>query len=182
MLTGKIMTRKELLKYIEAYLSLNENTIAELDVLNSKYPYFSLGRLLYLLNLKNINDKRFNKSLYTTASYLPDRKRLKELIFSYRDSSKNQGESFNKLIDKFIKEEPSIKKSTEKDYSNVEIPENDDSQLYDIATETLANIYWKQGNKKKAIKIYKQLMLKFPEKNSYFAAQIEKIKKEEINN
>ena len=46
----------------------------------------------------------------------------------------------------------------------------------DLATETLAQIYAGQGHFHRAIKIYQQLMLKFPEKSRYFAAQIEKLK------
>lgn len=45
-----------------------------------------------------------------------------------------------------------------------------------IASETLADLLVLQGKKKKAIKMYKQLSLKFPEKSAYFAAQIEKLK------
>ena len=45
----------------------------------------------------------------------------------------------------------------------------------DIATETLADIYAAQGHKDKAIEIYQQLILKNPEKKTYFAAQIDRL-------
>ena len=44
-------------------------------------------------------------------------------------------------------------------------------------TETLAKLYVNQKNYEKAIQSYKILILKFPEKNSYFADQIKIIKK-----
>ncbi|PKV75380.1 hypothetical protein [Pontibacter ramchanderi] len=44
-----------------------------------------------------------------------------------------------------------------------------------MATESLANIFISQGKPKKAAKIYEQLILKYPEKKSYFAEQIEKL-------
>lgn len=44
-----------------------------------------------------------------------------------------------------------------------------------MASESLASIFSKQGKTKKAVKIYEQLILKYPEKKSYFAEQIEKL-------
>ncbi|MBA9078677.1 hypothetical protein [Rufibacter quisquiliarum] len=47
-----------------------------------------------------------------------------------------------------------------------------------LASENLAQIYIKQGKGRKAVKIYEQLIVKFPEKKSYFAQQIEKLRNE----
>lgn len=48
----------------------------------------------------------------------------------------------------------------------------------DLVTETLAQIYASQGNIHKAIRAYEILSLKFPQKNTYFAAKIEELKKQ----
>ena len=46
----------------------------------------------------------------------------------------------------------------------------------EICTETLAAIYYNQGFYRRAIDIYKKLILFYPEKNTYFAALIERCK------
>ena len=51
--------------------------------------------------------------------------------------------------------------------------------IFDIFTETLAQIYAEQGYYEQAKDIYSKLILAYPEKNAYFAALIQKI--DELN-
>jgi tetratricopeptide (TPR) repeat protein len=78
------------------------------------------------------------------------------------------------LIDSFLKTNPKIIPDENRTYQVdllESLQENPDNQ-----TETLADIYARQGYKDKAIEIYEQLFLKYPEKHIYFAAQIERLK------
>jgi len=47
----------------------------------------------------------------------------------------------------------------------------------EIASETLARLFWLQGHKEKSLAMYQRLSLLFPEKSAYFAAEIDKLKK-----
>ena len=78
-------------------------------------------------------------------------------------------------IDKFISEKPKLKVEVNENESNNDKADNLSNQAA-YMTETLAKLYLNQKNYEKAIQSYKILILKFPEKNSYFADQIKKIK------
>jgi tetratricopeptide (TPR) repeat protein len=80
------------------------------------------------------------------------------------------------LIDKFIKENPSISKAKTDAPSPIAVEKADIVDNDDLVTETLARVYMKQGHYDKAIKTYEKLSLKIPEKNAFFASQIEVIK------
>lgn len=83
------------------------------------------------------------------------------------------------IIDKFIATEPTITpiKEKKKDIDPSEDLSAQSSTLKGtLATENMANIYVKQGNNKKAIAIFEALILKYPEKKTYFADQISKLK------
>jgi hypothetical protein len=63
---------------------------------------------------------------------------------------------------------------------NSNVYENDENN--EILTEIMAGIYIKQGKYENAVKIIRQLSLKYPKKNRYFADQIRFLEKLIINN
>jgi hypothetical protein len=90
-------------------------------------------------------------------------------------SSRKQIQS--ELIDKFIIANPRIEPVRDKtDHPVEDIFKPFTEEKEGFITETLAKIYITQGYYSRAIDIYEKLSLKFPEKSSYFATQIEKVK------
>ncbi|MBP1667752.1 MAG: hypothetical protein H6Q21_118 [Bacteroidetes bacterium] len=79
------------------------------------------------------------------------------------------------LIDRFIETSPRMSPPAETDQP-VDISADSIREDEGFLTDTLAKIYIKQGYYTKAIFAYEKLLLKFPEKSAYFAAQIEAIK------
>ena len=83
------------------------------------------------------------------------------------------------LLNKFIKEEPSISKPKSEFFSPTKTAKQSLEEAPDLVTETLAKIYVLQKNYSKAIQAYEQLILVYPEKKTFFVSLIEKIKKEQ---
>lgn len=80
------------------------------------------------------------------------------------------------ILDKFIRENPSIARPKSEFYSPVNMAKQSAEESEEIVSETLAKIYTKQGLYKKAITMYEKLGLHYPDKFTYFAALIEQIK------
>lgn len=82
------------------------------------------------------------------------------------------------LLENFIKNRPRISK-IRTDIDRTEVYQSDESSPESkLVSESLANLHLKQGRPEKALEILDILRLQNPEKMTYFAALIEKIKKE----
>jgi hypothetical protein len=83
------------------------------------------------------------------------------------------------MINQFMRTQPSISAVKERqtppigDLNPIKSGEFGDN----IVSETLVEILIKQGKKEKAIEVLKKLIWKYPQKKSYFASQIEDLKK-----
>jgi len=175
----------------------DEKQTLELKKILNSYPYFQSVSAYLLKTLKIQEKESFNELLPRTALLTYDRKTLRDWLFTPEeidttDNSKVEKYSFLDwfdiindevpkvekkldLIDEFIKNSPKI------EFSKDEKSENEiiiDTKIKDeLITETLAKIYVTQKKFNKAIKAYDILSLKYPKKSSFFADQINYIKK-----
>jgi tetratricopeptide (TPR) repeat protein len=85
------------------------------------------------------------------------------------------------LIDRFIENNPKIPaiKETLNTPAIIDKKQEDNNHLM---TETLAKVYLEQKKYQRAIQAYEILILKYPEKSSFFADQIKNIKDLQQNN
>lgn len=95
----------------------------------------------------------------------------------YQSENTPEKEVKYQIIDEFLEKNPKITpiKKQEIPESKNQIKEIKQTDFSDLMTETLAQIYIEQKQYEKAIKAYKILSLKYPEKNSLFAKQIKEI-------
>ena len=114
-----------------------------------------------------------------------ERKKAKRTFLDWLDQdekpsitlSKSKGAQWE-VIDSFIENNPKISSSKEMSPAkNINLAKKQTFDKEELMTETLAEILVQQKKYKKAVKAYKILSLKYPEKNTFFASQINEIKR-----
>jgi tetratricopeptide (TPR) repeat protein len=81
------------------------------------------------------------------------------------------------LIDRFIRLEPNISRGKAAEYSTGNIARESLEEDQSLVTETMAQLYARQGKLDKARKAFKKLIELYPEKSIYFAAQLKNLDK-----
>jgi len=107
---------------------------------------------------------------------------VEETLKAEPDQSEQEEQKAKKkaLIDQFIKANPKIPPVKQDAKLPVfEHPKEDNSALM---TETLARVYLEQKKYQKAIQAYEILILKYPEKSTFFADRISEVKNLQQNN
>lgn len=104
-----------------------------------------------------------------------------EEINSYREPDLSDNPTREEVRKRFLKieppEMPNSDAETEGDTIETVIKRSATSD-FKIVTETMAQIYLKQGNKDKALQIYHQLLADNPKKSVYFADRIRELEQE----
>lgn len=159
----------------EKHSEIKEHKKSEEEALNKEYLIEAVNQSIQLeAQQYNINDLPIqaesnsddseNKGILSFTEWIEGKKRSSSLT------------NKNELIDKFIQENPQISRLSEQTfYSPIEKGKESISEETILYTETLASIFAQQGNKSKAIKAYRYLMLKNPQKSVYFADLIKKL-------
>lgn len=133
------------------------------------------------INMQDSPKRTFYKGKYKIQIEVPKEKEDMFIHSSQKIENQEDINPIDKIIKQFLLTEPKIQMQK----NRIETPNTptfepvENEEDIEIITETMAKIYLAQGNKKGAIEIYQKLCLLFPEKNTYFAVQIEKIKNNE---
>lgn len=176
-----------------------ESTLEHLDTLMQQYPYFQalhhLGwqiayktesteetALLQNCSLRTKNRLHLIKNPALKEDFTPltteqnsgdEVRTFVEWLYELNETVPQQNEE-SRLIDQFIANAPKIVVAkSELKQEDLTRKQHFDEQA--LMTETLAEIYAKQGKLKKAKNAYEILALKYPEKSGFFADQIRKI-------
>lgn len=127
-----------------------------------------------------------NSEVIKTFSNNIEKERMQEYLASLKASPEEQTAANEKLkeqikiINQFIENEPKLSRLEKEDNQaekRVDLSLRSLKVHQNMASENLALIMAKQGKLEKAEEIYNKLILKYPEKKAYFAAQIEDLKR-----
>jgi hypothetical protein len=101
------MTKQDFIQYLLQPEKLDIHSISNLEKLVFEYPYFQIGRMLYLKNLQNENNIDYEKNVHITTAYAPNGKILYNLI-KKKTNFKGSLEKPIQVLEEVISQRPKI--------------------------------------------------------------------------
>ena len=194
-------SKQSIIKLLRNNKELKKNDMKLLKKVSKKFPFFLPVKVLKLVLAKKHQTIDYNKILRSTSINITDRIHLYNLLNNdllKNDEKQSLIDELKKInyekevsfLDWLSESKPTpncsfeqVKKSLSNrldihDLKAKKHVKTKKIKKQDYMTETLAKIYVKQGKYEDALKAYKILCLKYPEKISLFADQIKIIKKQ----
>ena len=194
-------SKQSIIKLLRNNKELKKNDMKLLKKVSKKFPFFLPVKVLKLVLAKKHQTIDYNKILKSTSINITDRIHLYNLLNNdilKNDEKQSLIDELKKInyekevsfLDWLSESKPtpnsSLKQIKKSFSSRLDIHDlkakkhvkTKKIKKQDYMTETLAKIYVKQGKYEDALKAYKILCLKYPEKISLFADQIKIIKKQ----
>ena len=190
--------KKSFLRVLNNPNKINKDNYKSFLKLSKDYPFFNSVHLINLFISKKFSSIEYEKNLKNFSLKFIDRKYLynilkddgfftkKEVIEIINDLKTTELKNKNSFLEWISKTksveniQPSKNFGIDESFiSNLKYKQKNKSNKItkeDFMTETLAKVYLKQNKLNEALKAYKILSLKYPEKISLFADQIEFIK------
>ena len=190
--------KKSFLRVLNNPNKINKDNYKSFLKLSKDYPFFNSVHLINLFISKKFSSIEYEKNLKNFSLKFIDRKYLynilkddeffskKEVIEIINDLKTTELKNKNSFLEWISKTksveniQPSKNFGIDKSFiSNLKFKQKNKSNKItkeDFMTETLAKVYLKQNKLNEALKAYKILSLKYPEKISLFADQIKFIK------
>ena len=117
-------------------------------------------------------EKQVEESIKQSGVKQVEESNIIEEINSYREPDLSENPTREEVRKRFLRIEPPETPNSETETESAEIEtviKRSATSDFKIVTETMAQIYLKQGNKDKALQIYRQLLADNPKKSVYFA-------------
>lgn len=126
-------------------------------------------------------EKQVEESIKQSSVKQVEESNIIEEINSYREPDLSENPTREEVRKRFLRIEPPETPNSETEIESAEIEtviKRSATSDFKIVTETMAQIYLKQGNKDKALQIYRQLLADNPKKSVYFADRIRELEQE----
>ncbi|MEE0900202.1 MAG: tetratricopeptide repeat protein [Bacteroidales bacterium] len=126
-------------------------------------------------------EKQVEESIKQSGVKQVEESNIIEEINSYREPDLSENPTREEVRKRFLRIEPPETPNSETEIESAEIEtviKRSATSDFKNVTETMAQIYLKQGNKDKALQIYRQLLADNPKKSVYFADRIRELEQE----